>query len=152
MFRRITKGQKDVFFLLLADDDEELNYYALEQLERCAKLKGFKTAEVICGESIRGQIDGLCRDRFGIHTLSEAQAEKLTAYVLMCHTAGYLPTRDNIRMVSLDTINNGSDMIYGMGFFDKEYIVWNRMLFFFGECGAFERSVPYEERRSGGRL
>ena len=143
VYRRLVRKRPDAFFLLLTDEDEELNYYAVRQLQRCIELKGYKSAEIVCREKLFDEVDRLCQGQFPIHKLSDKQTRKLISYIQMKYTAGYIPLLSDIRLISLYEIGMGIDMLHDLGFYDKEYLVWRKMMFLRREYGDLVRTVPF---------
>ena len=146
VYMKIVKSKKGTFFVLLTDDDGELNYYAIEHLNRCAAIKGFKKAEIICCERIREGIEPYARNRYPINYLDDKRAQALISYIMMKFTAGYHSVLPNIRMISLENDTAGYKMLSDIGAFDKEYLVWNRMMFTVYEYGEFIRAKKFEKR------
>lgn len=147
LYRRLTKGKDDTFFVLLPDDDAELNYYALMHLERCARLKGFSSAMALCRSSMCGALAPYAGERFPVTGLSDKELEALSAYVLLKFTAGNVSLLPNMRTVSLQEDTLGYDMLADMHVFDKEYLVWNMMLFSINEYGEMVRTTPFPGRQ-----
>ena len=148
IYKRITKGQEDTFYMLITDDDEELNYYAVNHLNRAAKIRGFREAKVICNEAIYNQVYKFVKGRFAIQTIKPRHINHLVSYYLLKFTANYQPVLQNMRMVSLQNSTTNLRMLLELGFFDKEYIMWSKMLFK-DVYGEFIRTLPYKSELGG---
>lgn len=144
LYHRFTRKKPDTFFALLMDADDELNYYAVQHLQRYAELNGFSAAEIICG-GLQDKVKRLAGDRYAVHCLSEKKARQLLGYVLLKMTNCYIPIIDNMRIVSLRHCHSGIDLLNDIGFFDKEYIIWNRLLYRGDAYDKLIRSVPFAQ-------
>ena len=129
LYHRITHKNPETFFILLTDRDNELNYYAICHLQECAKIKRFSSVGVICNEELIKTVTHFLNYDFKIYCLTEKKLNQLVSYVLLKMTNCYDPIIDNMRLISLSETHTGTDLLYKIGFFDKEYIVWNRLLF-----------------------
>ena len=145
-YMKLTKNKNNTFFVLLTDDDDELNYYAIEHLERCAAIKGFERAEIMCCEHLRNRVESYVKSRYPINFLNYKETQALISFVLVKFTAGYYSILPNIRMVSLENDTAGYKMLSDIGAFDKEYLVWNKMMFTVNEYGEFIRAKKFEKR------
>lgn len=146
IYRSIIRGKEKTFFLFLTDNDDELNYYALKQAQNYAQSKGFEAIEVLCDKILSDRIKKF--SQYKINVLSEKAVRKLTAYFLLKSDAVGLPILDNIRLISLKYTNMEIEMLDNLSFFDKEYIVWTRLLCVW-RYGDFKRTVPFHDRADG---
>ena len=146
VYKKITKKKDDVFFLFLLDNDPELNYYAIKHAGHFAENKGFQDTEIICSEDILNSVRKLSEDKFRITALSEKQTDHLSGYVLLKANAMGFTILENIRMITLHHPNTGAYALLNRGFFDKEYLVWTKML-----CSRVDeyeeliRTTPYKD-------
>lgn len=146
IYKKLKKNKDNVFFLFLLDNDPELNYYAIAHANRYAELMGFASMEIICSNNIADSLPDISENKYAVTSLSEKQADHLLSYILLKSNAMGLPLLKNIRLISLYRSNNGIDMLFSKNVFDKEYLVWEKMLFYpISGCGELLRITPFNE-------
>lgn len=141
VYRKITRKKSDTFFLLLADDDDELNYYAISHAGEFAEMKNFDNLEIICAADVSGKINNLNKKPYKINLLTLKEMDELVSYALLKTSVMGRTVINNLRLVSLN-LNPEAKMLCEIGFFDKEYITWSRMIFQ-GEYADFKKAKPY---------
>lgn len=128
IYKKLTRKKSDTFFIFLLDNDPELNYYAIRHMKRYAEANGFSSAEIICSEAIFSDVQRFAENKYKISSLNEKQTKHLLGYVLMKSDAMGFPILKNIRLITLQHPNTGLSALYSQGFFDKEYLVWMKIL------------------------
>lgn len=144
VYKRVFAGKKEVFFLVLADDDLELNYYAIEHAVKFAQTKGFSSVEIICEKDLTEKITGLNKKAFKINALKKNDMEHFLSYALLKSDSLGSLLIPNCRIISLSKYNKDLASLYRNKIFDKEYLVWYRMLFFLPDSKeSLQRTVPF---------
>lgn len=147
LYHKIVSGKKQVFFLILADDDDELNYYALAHVREYAEIASFSSVEVICAHSLASQIQTLNKQQFPVSFLSTHKMQLLTSYLLLKTDAIGVSILSDCVLISLKMHHEGLFPLYASGFFDKEYLVWYKMLFHaLNFPKPLKRTVPFSEK------
>ena len=146
IYKKVTRNKDNIFFLFLIDNDTELNYYAIKHMKRYAEIKSFLDVEIICPEAILSYVQQLSENKYQITSLSTKQANYLLGYVLMKFDAMGFPAIDNIRLITFQHPNTGLYALFSQGFFDKEYLVWMKMLCHrIDEYEELIRTTPYKD-------
>lgn len=147
LYHKMISGKKQVFFLVLADDDAELNYYALAHVQEYAQIVGFSSVQVICEQNLAKQIEKLNEQKFPVSLLSPHKMQLLSSYLLLKSDACGTCILSNCALISLKMHHEGLFPLYVCGFFDKEYLVWYKIFFHPLEfLRPLKRAVPFSEK------
>ncbi|MBO5561842.1 MAG: hypothetical protein J6A07_09340 [Firmicutes bacterium] len=144
--RRFSK--KQTLFLILTDDDAELNYYALGHAVEYADANGYTAVELICENTMSENIRKLNENAFPLHTLKKDELDFLLSYLILKSNSLGALLLPNYRIVSLGMNNEAFSAMYRYHIFDKEYLLWYRLYYRMpGANNELKRMTPFWENK-----
>ncbi len=139
-------GKSRNLFLVLLDDDRELNYYALSHAKKYAELNGFSDVEIICGDSNGQSVEALNDSGFQVHVVKVKKMHFLLSYLFLKADAIGVSVIPNCRIITFQFYNQELARQCKLGMFDKEYLVWYKMMYYMSNIQKpLQRTIPFEE-------